>query len=102
SLQALTAFALLNASHEFPELEALGRTIATRLTLPGHETVAGSDCYREYVKYLAFTAAGDTARAREVSDRLRAHPLKDLREDAWGSVGGFLYARSLTALSQSR
>lgn len=101
SLQALTASALLDASRDFPELEALGRTIAAKLSA-SESADEGLDCYRDYAKFLAFSAAGDSSRAKAVGNRLRTHPVQDLHDDAWGCVGGYLYARSLTALAQSR
>lgn len=98
SLAALTAFALLNSSVHYPELRPVGSLIVSKLSAKVPEN---SDCYRDYMKTLAFQATGAQENALVSSQNLRNNPVRDLRKDAWGMVGGHLYTSALTVLAQN-
>jgi hypothetical protein len=99
SLDALAAYTFLASARRFPELEQMGRHIAAGMTVAPHQDT-GTDCYRDYAKYIAFNAAGAPDKAAAIGTHLRSHRAASLREDAWGMVGGNIYARALTLLTQ--
>jgi len=97
SLTALAAYTLITAGDAFPGLPALGRHVAGTLSAaPASEEVA--DCYRDYVKALAFESAGSGAQAAAVRQQMVARQ-KAGRRDQWQSVGGRLYTTALTQLA---
>ena len=98
-LTALTAYAFLEATPNFPELGKLARMLLDRL--PADVPLLDlRDSYRDYAKTIAFTAAGADRKAAISRGYLRNHPVEDLHKDMWGSVGGHLYTRALAALVQ--
>ncbi len=100
SLNALAAYALITAGKAYPGLPALGQHMARSLSVASYPQ-AGADCYRDYVKILAFDAAGSALQAEEV----RGHMVKDQQtgqSDQWQTVGGKLYTATLTALAAKR
>ena len=97
SLTALAAYALITAGKAFPQLPELGRLAAGSLSADGTPPTA-ADCYRDYVKVLAFDSAGSSQQADQVRQQMAAcasagHP------DQWATVGGKLYTTALTALA---
>lgn len=92
SLRALAAHALMTAGGRFAGLPELGRRLTDGLKTSPPQTADG---YRDYAKVLAFNAAGEHAKANAV---LAAwHP--DAARDAWGSVGGRVYAETMRLLA---
>lgn len=97
SLTALAAYTLITAGDAFPGLPALGRHVAGTLSAAAAPE-KGADCYRDYVKALAFESAGSGAQAEAVRRQMVARQKAGDR-DQWQSVGGRLYTTALTQLA---
>lgn len=97
SLTALAAYTLITAGDAFPGLPALGRRIAGTLSVDATPEKR-TDCYRDYVKALAFESAGEGAQAETVRRQMVARH-KDGSRDQWQNVGGRLYTAALTQLA---
>jgi hypothetical protein len=97
SLSALAAHTLMTSGKPFPGLPALGRRMAASLSA-GPAGGADADCYRDYVKVLAFESAGEGGQAAAVRGGLIKRRQSG-GPDQWQSVGGTPYAYALTALT---
>jgi hypothetical protein len=95
SLSALAAYALMTSGKAFPELPPLGRQVAASL---GVATEGGPDCYRDYVKVLAFESAGEAGQAAAVRGGMVERRQSGVC-DQWEKQGGALYACALVALA---
>jgi hypothetical protein len=96
ALTALAAYALITAGKDFAGLPELGRLAAKSLKRENGPELA--DCYRDYAEVIALDSAGASAQADTVRRQMTRHQ-RNARPDQWGTVGGQLYTKALTALA---
>ncbi len=92
-LTALAAYSLMTAGKPYSGLPELGRKMVGALATGDTNT---ADCYRDYAKCLALSAAGARQQAATLRNVMQKH-IDTGTPDQWSQVGGTLYAHALAA-----
>lgn len=106
TLDAMATYTLLRAGTDYPELQQTAQAAIGQLRIREKEHHTTTDFYRAFFSAAAWEAAGDSGRAKklrqDMSERLEKTGENSgswTPKDAWGVVGGRIYATSLAVLT---